>query len=228
MKFCKQCGAELPDEANFCKSCGAKVSSSETQGTFKAPDTEGEFVLNSWNEPDTEHTAAKQEEVSKKEKPEKNAKPKDEEKKQGCLSYIFLYAKVLFIAIGSVFLLVIIMELFSDDKPSTPKTEQNQSVKSQSDTATDNVIPKGDKSIFPKAEELERTDVVEPDEEEGFQSNDDMTPQERVVFMESLIERSEAELEEELAKGDAADMEKVKDIREGIANARKVLNELKQ
>ena len=187
MKFCKQCGVELPDEANFCKSCGAKVSTSE------APE------------------AAKQ-----------------EEKKQGCLSYIFLYAKVLFIAIGSVFLLVIIMELFSDDKPSTPETEQNQPVKSQSDTTTDNVIPKGDESIFPKAEELDRTDIIEPDEEEGFQSNDDMTPQERAVFMESLIERSEAELEEELAKGDAADMEKVKDIREGIANARKVLNELKQ
>ena len=193
MKFCKQCGAELPDEANFCKSCGAKVSSSETVGTSEALE------------------AAKQ-----------------EEKKQGCLSYIFLYAKVLFIAIGSVFLLVIIMELFSDDKPSTPKTEQNQSVKSQSDTATDNVIPKGDESIFPKAEEIDRTDVIEPDEEEGFQSNDDMTPQERAVFMESLIERSEAELEEELAKGDAADMEKVKEIREGIANARKVLKELKQ
>ena len=193
MKFCKQCGVELPDEANFCKSCGAKVSTSETLSTSEAPE------------------AAKQ-----------------EEKKQGCLSYIFLYAKVLFIAIGSVFLLVIIMELFSDDKPSTPETEQNQPVKSQSDTATDNVIPKGDESIFPKAEELDRTDIIEPDEEEGFQSNDDMTPQERAVFMESLIERSEAELEEELAKGDAADMEKVKDIREGIANARKVLNELKQ
>jgi hypothetical protein len=193
MKFCKQCGVELPDEANFCKSCGAKVSTSETLSTSEAPE------------------AAKQ-----------------EEKKQGCLSYIFLYAKVLFIAIGSVFLLVIIMELFSDDKPSTPETEQNQPVKSQSDTTTDNVIPKGDESIFPKAEELDRTDIIEPDEEEGFQSNDDMTPQERAVFMESLIERSEAELEEELAKGDAADMEKVKDIREGIANARKVLNELKQ
>lgn len=195
MKFCKQCGAELPDEANFCKSCGAKVSSSETQGTSEAPE------------------AAKQ-----------------EKKKQGCLSYIFLYAKVLFIAIGSVFLLVIIMELFSDDKPDSPKTEQHQPVKSEPEVSTDDtdLIPKGDESIFPKAEEIDRTDVIEPDEEEGFQSNDDMTPQERAVFMESLIERSEAELEEELAKGDAADMEKVKEIREGIANARKVLKELKQ
>lgn len=195
MKFCKQCGAELPDEANFCKSCGAKVSSSETQGTSEAPE------------------AAKQ-----------------EKKKQGCLSYIFLYAKVLFIAIGSVFLLVIIMELFSDDKPDSPKTEQHRPVKSEPEVSTDDtdLIPKGDESIFPKAEEIDRTDVIEPDEEEGFQSNDDMTPQERAVFMESLIERSEAELEEELAKGDAADMEKVKEIREGIANARKVLKELKQ
>ena len=119
------------------------------------------------------------------------------------------------------------MELFSDDKPSTPETEQNQPVKSQSDTTINNVIPKGDESIFPKAEELERTDVIEPNEEERLQSNDDMTPQERAVFIEALIERSEAELEEELAKGDAADMEKVKEIREGIAKAREVLNELK-
>lgn len=227
MKFCMQCGAELSEEAKFCRSCGAKVSSSEALGTFKAPDDEGEFVLTSWKESDTEHTATKHEEVSKKEEPDKKEKTKDEEKKQGCLSYLFLYAKVLFIAIGSVFLLVIIMELFSDDKPSTPEAEQNQPVKSQSDTTINNVIPKGDESIFPKAEELERTDVIEPNEEERLQSNDDMTPQERAVFIEALIERSEAELEEELAKGDAADMEKVKEIREGIAKAREVLNELK-
>ena len=180
MKFCKQCGVELPDEANFCKSCGAKVSTSETLSTSEAPE------------------AAKQ-----------------EEKKQGCLSYIFLYAKVLFIAIGSVFLLVIIMELFSDDKPDSPKTEQHQ--------------PK--ESVFPKSEKLEQSDNVEPvkvedEENEGY--DDGLTPQERIVYWESLIERSEASIEEELAKGDEADMQKVEDIRFDLSVIRRALKEEKE
>ena len=215
MKFCMQCGAELSEEAKFCRSCGAKVGSSETHGTFKAPDTEGEFVLTSWNEPDPRDTAVRHEEGPKKEKPEKKAKPQKEEKKQGCLSYLFLFAKVLFIAVGSVFLLVFVMEYFSDDKPDSPKTEQHQ--------------PK--ESVFPKSEKVEQSDIVEPEkvEEDENESNDDgLTPQERIVYWESLIERGEAYIEDELAKGDDADMQKVEELREDLAVIRKALKELKE
>lgn len=221
MKFCMHCGAEISEGVNFCRSCGAKVGPSENIGTFKAPDSEGEFDLGSWIEPDTRDTAARHEEQSKMVKPEKKAKPQNKEKKQGCLSYILLFGKVLFIAVGSVFLLVFLMELFSDDKPESPKTEQHQPVKpgpdTTSDTATDDatLIPKGDESVFPQAEEIESSD-------------DGESVEDRIYFLEALLQRSEDQLEEELAKGDEADMKSVTEIRDGIARIREELRNLKQ
>ena len=215
MKFCMNCGAEISEGVNFCMSCGAKVNASEKLGTVKAPDTEGEFVLASWSDPDPRDTAARHEEKPKKEKSKKKAEPQTKEKKKGCLSYIFLFAKVLFIAVGSVFLLVFLMEYFSDDKPDAPKTEQHQ--------------PK--ESVFPKSEKLEQSDNVEPEEvedEENEGYDDGLTPQERIVYWESLIERSEAYIEDELAKGDDADMEKVEQIREDLVVIRRALKELKE
>jgi len=218
MKFCMNCGAEISEGVNFCMSCGAKVNASEKLGTVKAPDTEGEFVLASWSDPDPKDTAARHEEVPQKEKPTKKAEPptkENKEKKKGCLSYIFLFGKVLLIAVGSVFLLVFIMEYFSDDKPDAPKTEQHQ--------------PK--ESVFPKSEKVEQSDNVEPvkvedEENEGY--DDGLTPQERIVYWESLIERSEASIEEELAKGDEADMQKVEDIRFDLSVIRRALKEEKE
>lgn len=187
-----------------------KVNSSETLGTVKAPDKEGEFVLASWKDPDPREIAAK---APKKVAPKKKAEPKAKEKKKGCLSYIFLFAKVLFIAIGSVFLLVFAMEYFSDDKPDAPKTEQYQ--------------PK--ESVFPKAENLEKSDNVKPVEDDESERGDDgMTPQERIVYWESLIERGEASIEEELAKGDEADMQKVEDLRFDLSVIRRALKEQKE
>lgn len=219
MKFCMQCGAEISEGVNFCRSCGAKVNSAEThdkvkapdtEGNVKAPDTEGEFVLASWNAPAPRDTAERHEEGPKKEEV-----PQAKEKKQGCLSYLLLFGKVLCIAVGSVFLLVFLMELFSDDKPETPKTEQHQPVKS--DTATDDatLIPNGDESVFPKAEELGSSDNVE-------------TVEDRIIFLEGLLQRSEDQLEEELAKGDEADMKSVTEIRDGIARIREELKKLKK
>ncbi|MBQ3926163.1 MAG: zinc ribbon domain-containing protein [Bacteroidaceae bacterium] len=75
MKFCIYCGKPLYEEAKFCTSCGAKVyasvsarTSDDGQGIVidapegatvtisevhetKAPDTTGEFVMSSWNNP---------------------------------------------------------------------------------------------------------------------------------------------------------------------------------
>ena len=206
MKFCTNCGAQLSDDAQYCTNCGTKVNSAETldnvkvhvtESNVKAPDTEGEFVLDSWKDPAPRDTAVRHEEGPKKEEV-----PQAKEKKQGCLSYILLFGKVLFIAVGSVFLLVFLMEYFSDDKPETPKTEQHQPVKSE-------------ESVFPEAEKIEKSDEVESVED-------------RIYFLEALLQRSEDQLEEELAKGDDADMKVVTDIRDGIARIREELKDLKK
>ena len=251
MKFCMQCGAELSEEAKYCRSCGAKVNSAKTHGNAKAPDTEGdvkapdtesdikvpdtevnvkapdtdgEFVLASWDAPAPRDTAVRHEEKPKKEvepraKEEPQAKEESpaKEKKQGCLSYLFLYAKVLFIAIGSVFLLVFFIGFFSDDKPDSPKTEQHQPLNVEPEVSTDDAtrIPKGDDPVMPKAEVLEN-------------SEDDLTVEERIAYLEALLQRSEDQLEEELAKGDNADMKIVKEIHEGIIRIREDLRKLKR
>lgn len=250
MKFCMQCGAELSEEAKYCRSCGAKVNSAKTHGNAKAPDTEGdvkapdtegdikvpdtevnvkapdtdgEFVLASWDAPAPRETAVRHEEKPKKEvepkakeEPQAKEEPPAKEKKQGCLSYLFLYAKVLFIAIGSVFLLVFVIGFFSDDKPDSPKTEQHQPANAEPEVSTDDAtrIPKGDNSVMPKAEVLQNSD-------------DGETVEERIVYLEALLQRSEDQLEEELAKGDNADMKSVKEIREGITWIREELKKLK-
>ena len=81
MAFCTQCGHPLMPGAKFCTSCGAKVFTpvsahttddgrgividapedatvtiSEVHET-KAPDTEGEFVITSWSNPEPESTS---------------------------------------------------------------------------------------------------------------------------------------------------------------------------
>ena len=258
MKFCMQCGAELSEEAKYCRSCGAKVNSAKTHGNakaldtegdvkapdtesdikvpdtevnVKAPDTDGEFVLASWSDPAPKETAVRHEEKPKKEveprakeevpraKEEPQAKEESpaKEKKQGCLSYLFLYAKVIFIAVGLVFLLVFFIGFFSDDKPDSPKTEQHQPLNAEPEVSTDDAtrIPKGDDPVMPKSEVLEN-------------SEDDLTVEERIAYLEALLQRSEDQLEEELAKGDNADMESVKEIHEGIIRIREDLRKLKR
>ena len=231
-----QCGAELSEEAKYCRSCGAKVNSAKTLGDVKAPDTEGdikvpdtevnvkapdtdgEFVLASWDAPAPRDTAVRHEEKPKKEEePQAKEESPAKEKKQGCLSYLFLYAKVIFIAVGLVFLLVFFIGFFSDDKPDSPKTEQHQPLNAEPEVLTDDAtrIPKGDDPVMPKAEVLEN-------------SEDDLTVEERIAYLEALLQRSEDQLEEELAKGDNADMKIVKEIHEGIIRIREDLRKLKR
>ena len=164
-----------------------------------------------------EEKPKKEVEPRAKEEPQAKEESPAKEKKQGCLSYLFLYAKVIFIAVGLVFLLVFFIGFFSDDKPDSPKTEQHQPLNVEPEVSTDDAtrIPKGDDPVMPKAEVLEN-------------SEDDLTVEERIAYLEALLQRSEDQLEEELAKGDNADMESVKEIHEGIIRIREDLRKLKR
>lgn len=37
MKYCPNCGAQLPDNANFCGSCGARLDASQPQFNEQQP-----------------------------------------------------------------------------------------------------------------------------------------------------------------------------------------------
>lgn len=199
MKYCINCGAEISDNAKFCGSCGTEVYSTEKLETIKAPDTEGEYELASWSESAPRQSAKKRQAASGKKAASKKVKPQKKGQKKGLFSYIWLFAKVLFIAVGAVFLLVLGMELAKSCE---------------------------DDSYSPYPQDPDKPGVFKP-QDYGFHTTDELTPQQRVVYLESLLERSEAQLERELAKGDEADMKEVTELREGIAKIHKTLEELK-
>lgn len=106
MRYCQQCGAQLPDEAKFCRSCGAKIApkvSARTSddgegividapeeatvtisGDTKAPDSSGEFSVASWEETKSEQpqevkVSPKKPEAPKAQEPKKVEKPVEPE-----------------------------------------------------------------------------------------------------------------------------------------------------
>ena len=199
MKFCIHCGSQLSDEAQFCTNCGAKTGPSETLGTIKAPDSEGEFVLATWSEPSNDQPAERKEKTPKKQAPKKSVEPKEKSKNRGCFGYILLFGKVLLIAVGSVFLLVLAIEYFSDDEPDSPKYEQKQSPTKS--------------SVFPEAENLDGSDNVESAKDDEIIDLEKMAPEDAIALCEDALQQTKAELKEELNKGDDANEEKIEMLR---------------
>lgn len=174
MKYCTNCGVQLPDEAKFCKECGTKLQAATSART--SDDGKGIEI-------DAPEGAT--------------IEIEDEEEKKGVLSrivgYIILYAKVIAIAVGVVFVAVMVKEYF---------LEQNDK---------ERILPQ---------------DETNSAQEEGFEDVDDMTLEERVVFMENLLQRTEKELQEEEAKGAEADQDYVKQLRKDIQTLRESLREM--
>lgn len=82
---------------------------------------------------------------------------------------------------------------------------------------------------------LQRTDTSDPRPEsvvtgtdDIFESVDDLTPEERITYLKALLERTEATLDEELAKGTAADPDVLEELQTGIVNINKELRRLER
>ena len=277
MKYCMNCGAELTEESKFCMNCGTKVvqpvssvsheatesfeEATETIETIektievRAPKSDEELVVASWNPPrpkesakpkeqaNPKHTAkatktSKANRVEKGVKPEEtvaeNFEPVEDDKpswKSLVVKNLWIFIKVLLIAVGSVFALVIIKDFLTGDghQPDAPGNPQELPVQQPThiDDKEPSTIAKPNHPVVQKEDEI----IILGEEEEsndGFQSLDDMPLHEKAEYMEGLLERSEAELNRELSKGRAADQSKINELRKSIAEIRQALGELKQ
>lgn len=253
MKYCQQCGAQLPDEANFCRSCGAKMApkvsartsddgegividapedatvtiSDGPKGT-KAPDSSGEFFIASWG-----GTEAKQ--TQKVKEPEEVNEPEEPSgKNNGIFSIIMTFIKVMLLVLSIVFTAVIIRGFFVSDPPEAPEQEQMMlpnSLGTGNHSEDDDLV--FESIEVPESEEAsdskEASEIKEdPESNSGFGKIEDMPLSERAEYIQGLLERTEQYLQEEQAKGAAANQAEIRQLRKDIDMLRKALAEIKQ
>ena len=260
-KFCMKCGTKIPSaSAVSSEATEAPEEETETIETIektvevRAPDTNGEFVVASWSPPRPKESAKPKEQskpntenatkMRKAVRMEKTVKPEEtvaetfksvEDDKLSWKSLIvknlWIFIKVLLIAIGTVFAMVIIKGFFTGDGHQPDDSDNPQEFSVQQPTDIDDkessTTAKPNHTVVQKEDEI----IILSEEEEsddGFQNLDDMPLHEKAEYMEGLLERSEAELNRELAKGSAADQSKINELRKSIAEIRQALSELKQ
>ncbi len=242
MKFCPQCGAQLPDEAQFCNNCGtplappveAPMPQAPYTGNGYAPNTGGEFIPNTGNEYAPNMGEAPYAPAGWDMPNPQMKKPKE---KKSFLDRFRLYSGILLTIVALVSAAFTIKQLFfSGDKSDTQQKPQQEVP-----TTNNPDSPQGEDPDIPQTED---PDIFQGDdsdipqsypaisgqdtqtEDDGFQNFDDLTPQAKAEVIESLLERSEAELAEELHKGSAADLSKIRELRENIAALHEKLEQL--
>ena len=260
-KFCMKCGTKIPSaSAVSSEATEAPEEETETIETIektvevRAPDTNGEFVVASWSPPRPKESAKPKEQskpntenatkTRKAVRVEKTVKPEEtvaetfksvEDDKLSWKSLIvknlWIFIKVLLIAIGTVFAMVIIKGFFTGDGPQPDDSDNPQEFSVQQPSDIDDkessTTAKPNHTVVQKEDEI----IILSEEEEsddGSQNLDDMPLHEKAEYMEGLLERSEAELNRELAKGSAADQSKINELRKSFAEIRQALSELKQ
>jgi len=164
MKYCSQCGTELPDDATFCAECGAPQTQEEPSYAPSEPEVPA---------------------------------PKK--------SRVGLIAGILALVV------LIVAALYFWPRVSTgPSNPSGQS------EAAAPVLPAGE--IAPEEDIEEPADI--------FQSLDDLSAEEKAAYLKGLLERTEAQLEEELAKGTAADQSLVQELQESVSSLRESLDRI--
>lgn len=142
MRFCTHCGAQVPDNAKFCTACGTSIDApdeatviiSNPEETVEASAEEGEFTAASW-QPQQATPVSK---PAPQAAPQPVARPAAQPvvqpvvreraepagKKKGFFHYVWLFLKVLIIAVLAVFLVVFIIGVIqgytSEDSKETP------------------------------------------------------------------------------------------------------------
>lgn len=124
MRFCTHCGAQVPDNSKFCTACGTPIDapdeatvviSDPEEEVVEASDTEGEFTAASWS-PEPAAQPVKQPQPQVQPQPVRPVQPVIKEssqpKKKGFFSYVWLFIKVLIIAILAVMVAVFLRGVY--------------------------------------------------------------------------------------------------------------------
>ena len=136
MRFCTHCGAQVPDNSKFCTACGTPIDapdeatvviSDPEEEVVEASDVEGEFTAASWSpEPAAQPVKQPQPQAQVRPQPQPQVQPQpvrpvqpviketSQPKKKGFFSYVWLFIKVLIIAILAVMVAVFLRGVYID------------------------------------------------------------------------------------------------------------------
>ena len=134
MRFCTHCGAQVPDNSKFCTACGTPIDapdeatvviSDPEEEVVEASDVEGEFTAASWSpEPAAQPVKQPQPQAQVRPQPQPQVQPQpvrpvqpviketSQPKKKGFFSYVWLFIKVLIIAILAVMVAVFLRGVY--------------------------------------------------------------------------------------------------------------------
>ncbi len=122
MRFCTHCGAQVPDNSKFCTACGTPIDapdeatvviSDPEEEVVEASDVEGEFTAASWS-PEPAAQPVKQPQPQPVRPVQPVIKETSQPKKKGFFSYVWLFIKVLIIAILAVMVAVFLRGVYID------------------------------------------------------------------------------------------------------------------
>lgn len=120
MRFCTHCGAQVPDNSKFCTACGTPIDapdeatvviSDPEEDVVEASDVEGEFTAASWS-PEPAAQPVKQPQPQPVRPVQPVIKETSQPKKKGFFSYVWLFIKVLIIAILAVMVAVFLRGVY--------------------------------------------------------------------------------------------------------------------
>ena len=120
MRFCTHCGAQVPDNSKFCTACGTPIDapdeatvviSDPEEEVVEASDVEGEFTAASWS-PEPAAQPVKQPQPQTVRPVQPVIKETSQSKKKGFFSYVWLFIKVLIIAILAVMVAVFLRGVY--------------------------------------------------------------------------------------------------------------------
>ena len=120
MRFCTHCGAQVPDNSKFCTACGTPIDapdeatvviSDPEEEVVEASDVEGEFTAASWS-PEPAAQPVKQPQPQAVRPVQPVIKETSQSKKKGFFSYVWLFIKVLIIAILAVMVAVFLRGVY--------------------------------------------------------------------------------------------------------------------
>jgi len=188
MRFCTHCGAQVPDNAKFCTVCGTSIDAPDEASvvisdpddgeTVEASGSEGEFTAASWSPTRPSATEA----TPPQARPEPHTEPvrpiqpivkeASKTKKKGFFSYVWLFLKVLIIAVLAVMLAVFLRGVYIGYTSSADNED----------------IPEQAQASQPVSKTKTKTKVVEDD---GFQSLDELSASEREEYTKALLGRTD-------------------------------------
>lgn len=230
MAFCYHCGAKIPDGVSFCPKCGQTqpASSPEAAGNLDSlfvEDPQPGMPARTAPRPPVPPTPPAYTPPPSYTPPPAPPAPTPKRKKKGGKFLLLLLVLIVLAAVAYIFwprIVEITSTFLNRPESVVPESVVPENQKPES------VVPETivQESVVPETI-VSDTAEDEADEEETA-GDDELTPEEWITYLKALLGRSEAQLEEELAKGASADPEVLKELQTNIPKIREEIRKREQ